>query len=452
MKDSSPTLLVLYPYLEGFPAREIAAAAADGPLQLQLADESPASIDHQAFDELLELPPPEQVAESLDVLRRCCERQAPAGVFLQSEVGLPAGALLARELGLSAPPVEAVHACMNKYLSRRRLTEAGVPVPPFALVENAGQVRCFAREHGYPILLKAVASSMSRLVSLVTAEPEVEEAVAEMRSKLPDSADLQRLAGFAQAAGLEMGCDPFHQFLVEGFAEGVPVECDGLLVGKEVCSFGVLEQILSRDPPFFFEGYLLPAASFRVDTEQVRQVAEAAVRAMGLVDAGFAVEMRAGPAGIQVIEVNGRLGLDDGFAEMFQMYTGVQPMLAAARLALGDRRVPVMRHSGCIGLAYRNCYQDARVVRLPTCEELARASTDGLLIGLAAVMGKHYHAPPHPEAYPHVAWALGRHADSSKKAYTSARAALARLPIELRYQSRTGTPSSMRRSTSWPMW
>jgi biotin carboxylase len=350
---------------------------------------------------------------------------------VQSEVGLPAGALLARELGLTAPPVEAVHACVNKYHSRRLLVGAGVLVPPYALVEGAAQVRRFGREHGYPIVLKAVASSMSRLVHLVTAEQEVEEAVTCLQGKLRGSADLQRLAGFARAARLEMGCDPFRQFLVEGFARGVPVECDGLMIGGQACSFGVIEQVLSSDPPFFFEGYLLPAQSSQVDPQQVRCVAEAATRALGLADAGFAVEMRAGRAGVRVIEVNGRLGLDDGFAEMFQMHTGLHPMLAAARLALGDRRIPVLRHSGCMGLAYRNCYREARVVRLPTRADLICAGAKGLQIGLAAVEGKRFHAPPHPEAYPHLAWALGRHASSSRKAYAAARAVLARLPIEL---------------------
>jgi hypothetical protein len=152
---------------------------------------------------------------------------------------------------------------------------------------------------------------------------------------------------------------------------------------------------------------------------------------VGLSDAGFAVEMRAGPVGVQVIEVNGRLVLDDGFAEMLQLHTGVQPMLAAACLALGDRRVPVIRHTGFLGLAYWNCYREAQVVRLPTCEELAGLGAEGLPVGLAAVEGKRYHAPPHPKAYPHVAWALGSHASSSRKTYAVARAALARLAMEL---------------------
>jgi hypothetical protein len=327
--------------------------------------------------------------------------------------------------------VEAVHACVNKYHSRRLLAAAGVPVPPFKLVEDAAQVRRFGREYGYPIVLKAVASSMARLVTLVAGEQEVEEAVASLRRRLSGSTDLQRLAGFARAARLELGCDPLRQFLVEHFVKGVPVECDGLIVGERVCSFGVLEQVPSRDPPFFFEGYMLPTESAQVDAEKALRVSEAAVRAVGLADAGFAVEMCAGKAGVQVIEVNGRLGLDDGFAEMFHLRTGQQPMLSAARLALGDRRPPVLRQSGCLGLAYRNCYREAWVVRLPTCADLRCAGEESLLMGLAAVEGKRFHAPPHPEAYPHVAWALGRHAGSSREAYAIARAALARLPIEL---------------------
>jgi biotin carboxylase len=428
----SPTLLVLYPYLEGFPARAIAAGTVrGGRLRLLLADESPEQLEHEAFDELLELPAPERFAETLELLRRRCDRSLPAGIFLQSEVALPVGALLARELGLPAPSVEAVHACTNKYLSRRLLAQAGVPVPAFRLVESAAEARRFAREHGFPILLKAVASSMSRLVTLVAGEGQVEEAVAGLRGKLPESADLQRLAGFVRAAGLEPGCDPLRQFLVESFAAGVPVETDGLMAAGEPCTFAVTEQIPSRDPPFFFEGYLLPAESAEVDREEARRVSEAALRAVGLEDSGFAVEMRVREGRVQVVEVNGRLGLDDGFAEMFLQHTGCHPMQAAARLAMGDRSLPELQHCGCLALAYRNCYRDARVVSLPSAEELARVNADGLLLGLAAVEGKRFHAPPHPDAYPHVAWALGRHGSSSRAAYAAARAALARLPIEL---------------------
>jgi hypothetical protein len=439
--DGSPTLLVLYPYLEGFPARRIAGVCAEhagltgaarrGPLRLLLADESPQQLEHEGFDELLELPAPERVAESLELLRGYCDRCVPAGVFLQSEVALPVGALLARELGLPAPSVEAVHACTNKYLCRCLLARAGVPVPAFRLAESAAGARRFAREHGYPLVLKAVASSMSRLVTLVAHEGQLEEAVAVLRRRLPESGDLQRLDGLVRAAGLDPGCDPLRQFLVESYAAGVSVETDGLVVAGVPYTFGVTEQIPSRNPPFFFEGYLLPAESPQVDREEARRVSDAALRAVGLSDSGFAVEMRAREGRVQVIEVNGRLGLDDGFEEMFQLHTGCHPMQAAALLALGQRRPPVLRHSGCLALAYRNCYREARVLRLPTPEELARVSTDGLLVGLAAVEGKRFHAPPHPEAYPHVAWALGRHGSSSRAAYAAARAVLARLPIEL---------------------
>ena len=98
-----------------------------GPLRLLRADENPGAQVHQRFDELLEMPSPERVTEAMEILRRRCDRDSVSGIFLQSEVGLPAGVLLARELELTAPPVEAVRACMNKYHSRRLLLEAAVP-------------------------------------------------------------------------------------------------------------------------------------------------------------------------------------------------------------------------------------------------------------------------------------------------------------------------------------
>jgi hypothetical protein len=450
--SGSPKLLVLYPYLEGFPAARIRAAVlggrkADGPgardsgdggaasagppLRLVLADEPSPQVHPEGFDECLALPPPECFASAHERLRRWCGRSRPAGIFLQSEVALPMGALLARELGLPGPSVEAVHRCTNKYLSRLTLTAAGVPVPAFRLVEDAVQVRSFAREWGYPVVLKAVASAMSRLVTLVPAADRVDAAVTELLTKLAHSADLRRLVAFGQAAGLDLGCDPLRQFLVEHFEAGAALESDGLVVAGRPHPLGIIEQIPSSDPPFFFEGYLLPAELSSGDETEALRVSGAALAAVGLGDSGFAVEMRVQGGRATVIEVNGRLGLDDGFAEMLQLHSGIEPMLEAARIALGRGSPLVAAARGSVALAYRNCYREAVVRRLPCPEELRELETDGVRVrfGLATEEGRCFHAPPHPEAYPHLAWALALHPTSSRAAYDAARAGLGRLGI-----------------------
>jgi 5-(carboxyamino)imidazole ribonucleotide synthase len=43
----------------------------------------------------------------------------------------------------------------NKRLQRGRFADAGLPVPPFAVVTSAAEIRAFGAEHGWPVVLKA---------------------------------------------------------------------------------------------------------------------------------------------------------------------------------------------------------------------------------------------------------------------------------------------------------
>ncbi|HUV08409.1 MAG TPA: ATP-grasp domain-containing protein [Spirochaetia bacterium] len=430
-----PTLLLLYPYLEALHPGEITAVRPE--IRLALADDCAKAIARGTlggFDEILEIAPPESFSDAYDVLRRWCETVHPAGILMQSEVALPMGSLLARDFDLPAPSVEAVHHCTNKYLSRLTLSAAGLPTPQFKLVENADQVRRFAGQCGYPVVIKAVSSATSRLVTLVRSKEEVETGVGRIRSKLKGARDVLRLCGFASAAGLDMGCDPLRQFLVEKFVDGLPIEVDGLVIGDRCYSFGITEQVPSRDPPFYFEGYLIPAESPHVDRAAVMNTSNAAVRAAMLSDSGFSIEMRAFEGRVWIIEVNGRLGLDEGFSEMFQLRVGWDPMVQAARIALGDRTPVHIGERCCAALAYRNCYTDSVVEKLPGPAELGRArgSSAVVRIGLAAEPGGRFYAPPHPDAYPHVAWALATHTASSRAAYKAARLAVERLDFSMR--------------------
>jgi 5-(carboxyamino)imidazole ribonucleotide synthase len=52
------------------------------------------------------------------------------------------------------PGPEALAHAQDKLVMRRRLTALGVPCPPFAEVRTDAEVRAFAAEHGWPVILK----------------------------------------------------------------------------------------------------------------------------------------------------------------------------------------------------------------------------------------------------------------------------------------------------------
>ena len=425
-----PTLLVLHPAYGTISCPQLARYARQfDDLKLVLADDEPSTSDESLFDEVIEIPPPERLAESWEILRRWCEKRHPNGIFLQSERGLLLGSLLAREFGLKGPPVEAAHLCSNKYRQRLTLSGADIGNPEFSLAESATDVRRFTSQFGFPVVLKCVISTMSRLVTLVCHKDDIDSAVARVLAGLSQSLDVARLVGFAQTAGVELGCNPQRQFLVESFLEGEMVETDGLVIGDKPFNFGVTEQIQSIDPPFFIEGYLLPAEC--VESKPVEAVSDKILSAISLRNSAFSTEMRVSAEGIRIIEVNGRLGWDDGFGEMFQVRTHQDRILQALQMALGVTPELIRDESRATAVAYRSCYYNGIVEDLPTHEELSRLENDELKLGLSTHKGAHFLSPPNPEAYPHVAWALAIHPTSSHVAYEMARHALDALNISI---------------------
>ncbi|MBI2847865.1 MAG: ATP-grasp domain-containing protein [Chloroflexi bacterium] len=282
------------------------------------------------------------------------------------------------------------------------------------------------------MVLKSVASALSHLVKLVTCDDEVDASVAFIHSELAECRYVRRLSGFARLAMLDMGCDPTKQFLVESFADGAAVETDGLVTGGQILTFGVTEQIPSSIPRFYIEGYLFPAELQHEGVCEIQGVSDAALKASGLDNSGFSVEMRLQDGHASVIEVNGRLGWDDGFGEMFEARIGKQPSRMALEMALG--RHPALLHtSDCFAaVAYRNCYEDCIIEKMPAPDEMEKLQSAGLRYGMVAQEGMRFYAPPHIDVHPHVAWALAKDKISSRIAYDRALQNIDRLRISVR--------------------
>jgi hypothetical protein len=248
------------------------------------------------------------------------------------------------------------------------------------------------------VVLKPVASTLGRLVRKVERDEDLDSAADAMLRALPAAPDVRRCAAFARAAGLDMGCDPHRQFLAEEFAPGPPRETDGLVFGDRIDVFGVTDQVVSSPPHFYMEGYLFPAP----DRDGLAEVSRRALAALGVVDAGFSIEFRGG----RVIEVNGRLGEDTGFPDLYAAALGEAPIVTWMR---GDDRPS--RPRGAHAIAYLNRYAPGTVRRIEAPPGVTAVYEPGERVG----------TPGTPDYYPHLAWALGSHPSDVRAAYEDAR-------------------------------
>jgi hypothetical protein len=215
-----------------------------------------------------------------------------------------------------------VYLCLDKHACRRRLAEARIEQPGFALAGDLAGARRIAGELGFPVVLKGCASANQRLVTLVRGEAELVPAVARLQGGLERSHDIARLEGFARAAGIELSAAPRREFLVEAFASGDPLESDGLLVGAEARSFGVCEQITSR-PQLLHRG--LPHAR-RPLVRGVRAWSSRAARS-DRGPGGHRILARVPLERARVVpdRDRARLGCDEGFGDLFEAVIGAQP-------------------------------------------------------------------------------------------------------------------------------
>jgi hypothetical protein len=141
------------------------------------------------------------------------------------------------------------------------------------------------------------------------------------------------------------------------------------------------------------------------------------------------VEVRARDGRCAVIEVNGRLGQDDGFPELFERLLGRPPLLLwldalAADAPLAELPPPAAR--GCHALAYVNHYAGGtfRGARVPD-----GAPEPEVRVLLAP--GTRLHPAGHPQFDPHVVCALASHPTSPAAALAAAQRALRAVAVSI---------------------
>ena len=225
-------------------------------------------------------------------------------------------AVIAAGLTWIGPSPEATRAVGDKIKARRIAVEAGVPVVPglFEPVGDVGEVQAFAREHGYPVAVKAAGGGGGRGLKVAKAEDEIEAAFESARREAGayfSSSDVYVERYLSAPKHLEV------QILA-------PNPDEALWLGVRDCSLQRRHQkLIEETPP--------PLWAERAD-----DMGEAAVsmsKACGYTNAGT-VEMLVDSTGeFYFLEVNARLQVEHTVTE--EVF-GVDLVACQLRIAAGD--------------------------------------------------------------------------------------------------------------------
>ncbi|CAN5445974.1 hypothetical protein BH10ACT10_BH10ACT10_02240 [soil metagenome] len=238
----------------------------------------------------------------------------PTGIVTFSEPMLRKTAILAEELGLQHHSPETARALTDKGLQRSLLRGAGVDTPQVRVVTELDACRAACEEIGLPVVVKPVRGEGSRNTMLVDRDFD--------------------WTVMAQILETE------RELIVEELLRGAEVEEPfGDYVSVETAVSGGHQQHYAVTgkfqlaPPFRESGQYWPAPLSESQRSDVVDLADRAVRALGIRTGLVHTEIKLTPSGPRVIEVNGRLG---GLQrELGLRGAGVDLIAAAADLAEG---------------------------------------------------------------------------------------------------------------------
>ncbi|GGO60835.1 ATP-grasp domain-containing protein [Nonomuraea cavernae] len=250
---------------------------------------------------------------------RALRAVAATGLVTFGEDTLPVAARLAAGAGLPFHSPETVERLTDKHVQRQAMREHGIETPASWLLRGPGAQ--WPAGLRLPAVLKPARGVGSRNTFLVRTADE----------------------GIALAARLldPGGPEAEECLVVEECLVGVPSEPFGDYVSVEsACSGDDIQTIgvtgkLPLLPPFRENGQFFPDALDDAVRGKVVELAERALRALGVRHGLTHTEIKITAHGPRVIEVNGRIG---GFInELYGRATGLDLIEAAGRLALGQR-------------------------------------------------------------------------------------------------------------------
>jgi biotin carboxylase len=263
------------------------------------------------------------------------DRDPIAGVLTWDESRLTQTAEVVAALGLPGPTPDVIARCRDKQLTRAALAEAGVPQPGSVRVDSLEQALAAAGRFGYPVILKPSDLAFSMGVA-----------------RASDAGELTRL--YPYTATVHGGLPGYRAtVLVEEFATGTEISVDAVVRQGRVTPLVLARKQLGY-PPYCIEvGHYVDAADPLLHDERIARVLHDAHAALGFTDGTTHTELKLGPAGPRLIEVNGRLG--GGLIPYLGLRaTGIDAGLAAAAVACG--REPPVRADRDLVAGVRFCY------------------------------------------------------------------------------------------------
>jgi biotin carboxylase len=288
-----PRLLLLLPTTTYRTTAFVEAARQLG-VELTVASEQPSTLEAANPAALVTLPLHDFQAAAAKAASFAHDHPLAAVVGVDDDTAIVA-ATIAQHLGLKSNPVYAATAARDKYLQREQFARAAVPVPRFMLRAIDEDPASVAQAIDYPCVIKPVRLSASRGVIRADHPTSFIAAHARLRAILADPEA-------TKACGVRSG-----HYLIEEFIPGYEVALEGLVVDRRLHVLAIFDKPDPLDGPFFEETiYVTPSTVPAALQAAIKECADRAVRALGIVEGPVHAELRYNERGPWLIELAAR--------------------------------------------------------------------------------------------------------------------------------------------------
>ncbi|GII83396.1 hypothetical protein Ssi03_13860 [Sphaerisporangium siamense] len=223
-------------------------------------------------------------AQSVERMRAA--GRVPSSVVCWGDRYIRVTALIAETLGLRGVGPQAALVCGDKAAQRHVLDPHGLN-PPWRRGTTVEELRAAIDELGMPLIFKPAHSSGGKGTALIDEGTDMDALLAATTSNYVESS----------------------AFVVERYVEGSEHSVTGLVRDGQVVTLAVADKFLD-EAGLSTVATLVPSALAPWEAERLHEAARTAVRAVGIRDGGFHVDLRLGPDGPVVLEVGARLGGD----------------------------------------------------------------------------------------------------------------------------------------------
>ena len=301
-------------------------------------------------------------ARVADVARAAAIGVHLAGIVTSSEYFVAVTARAAIRLGLPGADPGAVERCRDKRRQRGALADSGVAVPTHLSAATPKDAVVAAAAIGFPVVVKPADGTGSRGVRLCSEAAEVHDHTAGLLARYHD----------------ERGQPTIGAVLVEEYVDGPEFSVETF--GTEIV--GITAKHVGPQPWFVEYGHDFPA-----DAEpSLETVTLAAITALGLGLGPAHTEIRMGPRGPVVIEVNPRLA-GGRIPTLVRLATGIDLVGATVDAAIGETAPLPQPGPGHASIRFLVASQAGRVQR--TGGVAAAAAVPGVVdVAIAARPGQ----------------------------------------------------------------